>query len=122
MVDLKQIFTTTSIVGLFVFGIMFFIISVQADNGVSTPITNDSRINTVYGNLSSQLSIAKSNEQKVFNTFGNTTPTQSYGELEVGSIFPQTNTVKSTATYLSLIISFIGWFLSPSVLLHFGDR
>lgn len=93
--DLKQLMITMGVFGLCLFAIMSFIITTQTDNSVSVPITNNTLINQTYGDLYSEISSSQTRTQSVLNTFGNTTPTQQYGELEINSIVSPTRTIRT---------------------------
>ncbi len=93
--DIKRLFINMGILGLFVFGMMAFIITTQTSNSVNIPITNNTLINETYGDLSSSLSGSQTKSETVLGNFGNVTPTQQFGELEVKSIIPTTKIVKT---------------------------
>lgn len=93
--DLKQLMITMGVFGLCLFAIMSFIITTQADNSVGIPITNNTLINQTYGDLYSEISSSQTRTQNVLNTFGTTTPTQEYGELEITSIVSPTRTIRT---------------------------
>jgi hypothetical protein len=93
--DLKKIMINMGLLALFVFGIMFFILTTQTDNEVSVPITNNSLINETYSDLSDSLENSQSQTQDYVDNFGKNTPTEQYGELEVKSIVSPTRTIKT---------------------------
>lgn len=110
--DIKRLFSTMGILGLFIFSIMAFIIITQVDNGVISPITNNTLISTTYTNLNDTLLSSQSKTQSASQVFNNITPTQQYGELEVTSIVSPTKIAKA------IIIGFWNIFIKlPQVIL-----
>jgi hypothetical protein len=93
--ELKKTFGNMALLGLFIFGIFFFIISVQTDNNVAIKITDNTIINRTYGDLSSELGSTQGKTQGSMDTFGTTTPTQEFGEIEITSIVSPTRTIKT---------------------------
>lgn len=93
--DVKTLLVNFGFLGLFTFSILAFIIITQTDNSVSTPITNDSRIGNVYYELNQSLINSKTQSQSSSDSFGNVTPTQEFGELEVTSIVSPTRVAKT---------------------------
>lgn len=103
--DLKTVMINMGISALFIFGIFSFIITVQTNNSVSIPITNNSFINETYGDLSSEISSSSTKSETYKDTFGTTTPTQQYGEIEINSIVSPTGTIRSmTLGFLNILI------------------
>jgi len=103
--DVKKLLVNMGLLGLFVFGMMAFMITTQSDNSVSNPLTNDSRIGNTYSTLEGNLTNAKSTAQTSSDSFGNVTPTQEFGELEVTSIVSPTKVAKT------IIVGFWNTFL-----------
>jgi len=93
--DIKKILSNMGISALFVFAIMSFIVITQQENNVDIPITNNSIISEAYSDLDTDISNANTQAESSSNTFGNITPTQEYGELEVTSIISPTRTAKT---------------------------
>lgn len=93
--DLKKMLTNMGILGLFIFGMMAFIIITQINNEVSIPITNNTLINETYGSLSGNLTDAETQAQTGAENFGNVTVTRPLGELEVTSVISPTKVAKT---------------------------
>ncbi len=93
--DVKRLFTNILILGLFIFGMMAFIVITQTNNSVKFPMADHPLFNSTYGNLSKELSGSQQESQTSLSNFGNVTPTQQFGELEVKSIIPQTRIMRS---------------------------
>lgn len=103
--ELKKIMINMALLGLFVFALFAFIITTQSDNNVAVPITNNSLINTTYGDLENEITSSQREVQSSMNTFGNTTPAQQFGELEVNSIISPTRTARAmTLGFFNIII------------------
>jgi hypothetical protein len=110
--DLKKLFTNMAILGLFTFSLMAFILTTQNENDVQTPITNNTYINSSYGDLYDKLSDSKSSAEEASGNFANTTPTQEYGELEITSIVSPTTITKT------ILLGFYNIFIKlPQVIL-----
>ena len=93
--DLKKIMVNMGILGLFVFGIMSFIITTQSDNDITNKLINNDLMNETYGDLNTELKVSQGRTQNFSNTFMTTTPTQQFGELEINSIVSPTRTIKT---------------------------
>lgn len=93
--DLKALLITMGTLGLLIFGMMSFILITQNDNQVAIPITDNTLINATYGELQSELNSAQTKSESSLSTFGNVTPTQQYGELEINSIISPTRTIRT---------------------------
>lgn len=91
--DVKSIFGNMALLGLFIFGIMAFIIINQSNSDVNDKLTNNTLINSTYNDLES--SLASSDAKTASDNFGEVPPTQQYGELEVTSIVSPTKTAKT---------------------------
>ena len=91
--DLKKLLSTMGILGLFTFSIMAFIITTQNDSEITNKITDNEFINQSYSDLGVELS--STSAETASNTFGEVTPTQEYGELEVTSIVSPTKVAKT---------------------------
>jgi len=110
--DIKKLLTSMGFLGLFIFGIMAWVVITQADNDVELPITNNTLINETYSSLEDELSEAQESSETASGTFGNVTPTQQYGELEVTSIVSPTRIAKT------IIVGFWNIFIKlPMVIL-----
>lgn len=93
--DFKKITINMMLASVFILAVFSFVIVTQQDNDVSYLITNDSIINDTYGDLYSQLDDAKGDANLSSSTFGTTTPTQSYGIVDVTSVVSPTRIFKS---------------------------
>lgn len=91
--DLKKILVTMGIFGLLLYSIMAFIITTQDDSDVAYTILSNEVINESYGGLRTNLS--SSAAETSAGNFANVSPTQSFGEVEVSSIFSPTKTAKT---------------------------
>jgi len=116
--DLKKLLMNIGILGLFVFSIITFIVITQGNNSVSNPITNNSIISTTYSDLNTTLGSSQRQAQTASDNFGNITPTQQYGELEVTSIVSPTRIAQTMILglwniYIKLPILILG--VSPAV-------
>ena len=93
--DFKNTFINFALLGLIIFGTMAFIIQFQHDNNSNERIMDNDIINqtynSLYGNLSGQFDT--SNTQSAI--FGNTTPTESYGEVQIDSVVSPTKAFKT---------------------------
>jgi len=114
----KQIIINMAMLGLFVFAIMSFIVITQTDSSVTNKITTNPIINESYGDLESKLIESETRSKVVSDNFGNVTPTQIFGELDILSIIGTTRTVKTLTTgfwniLIKLPLSILG--VSPVV-------
>lgn len=96
MSSIKSIVMNMIILGIFVFGIMNFIIIMQVNNSVSPEnrITNNSLINKSHGNLASSLNQQTTAETSL-NSLEDVPPTEYVGDLDVGSTVSTTRTTRS---------------------------
>ena len=96
MSSIKSIIMNMIILGIFVFGIMNFIIIMQVNNSVSPEnrITNNSLINESHGNLASSLNQQTAAETSL-NSLEDVPPTEYVGDLDVGSTVSATRTARS---------------------------
>lgn len=103
--DFKKTFINFALLGLLVFGIMSFVIIFQSDNGATEKITDNQLINTTYNSLYGNLSNADNTANEQNSIFGNVTPTESYGEVQIDSVVSPTKAFKSLilGTYNILI-------------------
>ena len=90
MVDFKGFFINIVVMGVVILGIMSFIIISQTNNNTENLITNNSIINNTYGNLYGNISSVQSTGDLAGQNFGNITPTQSYGIVDVTSVVSPT--------------------------------
>lgn len=93
--DFRKTFINFSMLGLVIFGMFSFIIIFQYDNNSSERLSDNEIINDTYNNLYIELGEAQKvgNEQNTI--FGETNPTQSYGEVEINSVVSPTKAFKS---------------------------
>jgi hypothetical protein len=116
--DFKGIFINLMVVGVLVLSIMSWIIITQQDNNTAQLITNNSIINDSFGALTVNLGSAQDIGDSAQSTFGNITPTESYGIVAVTSIVSPTKLFRSliVGTYNILIelpIKILG--VSPAI-------
>lgn len=95
MADIKSILTNMALFAIISFGIFAFIIITQTDNHVSIKITNDSRINDVYLELNSTFISSQTLSSNSLDSFGNVTPSEQYGTIDVTSIVSPTRIAKA---------------------------
>lgn len=93
--EFKKIFINFALLGLIVFGMMSFIIIFQSDNNSTERITNNQIINKTYNDLYANLSTSQTTAQQQNTIFGDVTPTESYGEVEIDSVVSPTKAFKS---------------------------
>lgn len=103
--DFKQIFITVMVAGVMVLSMMQWVIITQTQNNPAELITNNSLINESYGALIVNLEGAQGVGDTATTTFGNITPTQSFGIVDVTSIVSPTRLFRSllVGTYNVLI-------------------
>lgn len=95
MADFKNIVGNMMIAGILVLSIYSWIIITQTNNNPGALITQNSVINKSYGNLYNNLSSAQGTGDSASSTFGNITPTQSFGIVDVTSIVSPTRLFRS---------------------------
>ena len=94
--DVKKILLNMAFLGIFVFGVMSFIVITQNENSVTIPITNDSLMNDTYGYLEANLSSTQSQAQSSDKAFFNSSiPTEPTGDLSITSIFSAGKTARA---------------------------
>lgn len=103
--DFKKTFISIALLGLIVFGIMSFAIIFQANNDATERLTDNQIINNTYNSLYSNLSSSQTAANEQNSVFGNVTPTESYGEVQIDSVVSPTKAFKSLilGTYNILI-------------------
>lgn len=103
--DFKKTFINFALLGLVVFGIMAFAITIQNDNSSTERLSNNELINDTYGTLGTNLGNSQSIADEQNSVFGNVTPTESYGEVQIDSVVSPTKAFKSLilGTYNILI-------------------
>lgn len=97
MSDIKSILINMAMLGILVFGLMAFILTVQVDNSVdsSSRITNNSLINSSYSDLESTLEQSQDDSQLSLNASEQIPSTDSIGDLDVSSTISATRTAKT---------------------------
>lgn len=93
--EFKKLFINFALIGLIVFGMLSFIIIFQSDNNSNERITDNQIINKTYNDLYSNLSSAQSTASNQNNVFGDVTPTESFGEVQIDSVVSPTKAFKS---------------------------
>jgi hypothetical protein len=93
--EFKKIFLNFALLGLIVFGMMSFIIIFQFDNNSNERITDNQIINKTYNDLYANLSSSQTTAQQQNSIFGDVTPTESYGEVQIDSVVSPTKAFKS---------------------------
>jgi len=93
--EFKKLFIGFALLGLIVFGMLSFIIIFQNDNNATERITSNQIINRTYNDLYSNLSDAQTTAENQNRIFGNVTPTESFGEVQIDSVVSPTKAFKS---------------------------
>lgn len=93
--DFKKLFVSFALLGLVIFGMLSFTIIFQNDNNANENILEDDIINSTYYTLYGNLSNAETSSKEQNIIFGNVTPTESYGEVQVDSVVSPTKAFKS---------------------------
>ncbi len=83
------------LLGLFVFGMMSFIIVTQNDSSVNNSLVTNDLINESFEDLQSELGSAKSQATATTDTFGEVPPDTQAGEIKLSSIFAVGRTIKA---------------------------
>lgn len=96
--DFKTVAINLMVVGVLVLAIMSWTVITQTQNNPSQLITNNTLINQSYGDLTTNLNSAQSTGDNAEDTFGDITPSQSFGIVDVTSI------VSPTRVYRTLIV------------------
>jgi hypothetical protein len=105
MTDFKNLFINVVVVGVLTLAIFSWVIIVQTQNNPAQLITNNSLINDSFGELTSNLEQAQDNANTASETFGEITPSQSFGIVDVTSVVSPTRIFRSllVGTYNVLI-------------------
>ena len=93
--SLQKTFVVFAILGLFIYGIMSFVIITQENNDAENKITDHDTINDTYGELYTQLTDAETETETIIGNFTRRSPTETFGELSVTSIFSPTSKLKT---------------------------
>ncbi|KKM66962.1 hypothetical protein LCGC14_1475930 [marine sediment metagenome] len=94
--DIKTILRNMVVLGILVFAIFSFILTVQLDSGLNSAqlITNNSVINESFGYLQSNLS-QQTGAENALNSLEDVPPTEYVGDLNVGSTVSATRTARA---------------------------
>ncbi len=87
---LKSIFIKMILVGVIFLSIMNWVIITQTDNDQTNLITNNTLINSSFGELTDNLNAANSQTEIASGTFSNSTPTSTLGFVTITSIVSPT--------------------------------
>ncbi len=87
---IKNIFIKMVTVGIIFLAIMNFIIITQTDNDPTNLITNNTLINSSFGDLTSNLNTLNSETDLASATFSNETPTSTLGFVTITSVVSPT--------------------------------
>lgn len=93
--DFKSLAVNISIVGVLILAIFSWTIVTQTQNNPQNLITNNSIINSTYYELYGNLSAAQAQGDQASSTFGNITPSQSFGIVDVTSVVAPTKIFRS---------------------------
>jgi hypothetical protein len=93
--EFKKMFINFALLGLIVFGMLSFVIIFQSDNNSTERVTNNQIINKTYNELYANLSSSQSTASQQNAIFGDVTPTESYGEVQIDSVVSPTKAFKS---------------------------
>lgn len=93
--EFKKVFINFALMGLIVFGMLSFVIIFQSDNNSNEKIIDNQIINKTYGDLYGNLSNSQSIASEQSDIFGEVTPTESYGEVQIDSVVSPTKAFKS---------------------------
>lgn len=101
----KELFISILMIGVVILCIFQWVIITQEDNNTENLITNNTIINNSFGNLYTNLSSAQTDADTSSTNFGNITPSQSFGIVDVTSVVSPTKVFKSLTigTYNVLI-------------------
>lgn len=117
--NIKYILINFITLGILIFGIMSFIITIQSDSNlaVGNRITNNTYINDSYGNLETSLDKQSSAENSL-NSLNEVPPQEEVGDLSIASIVSTTWSSRSIITglwniYVKLPMVILG--VSPAV-------
>lgn len=120
----RETFLIFALIGIFVFSMLSFGITLQLNNGVTDPITNNPVINSTFNRLESNLSSYGSQTQAQRASFESEIPERGFGTLIIFSIVSvgQKFTAIIITTYNILIVlpaSILG--ISPVVISVLGS-
>ena len=87
---IKDIFIKMTVVGVLFLAIMSWVIITQTDNDVTNLITNNTLINSSFGDLTTNLNNINVQTETASGTFSNSTPTSTLGFVTITSIVSPT--------------------------------
>ena len=97
--DFRGIITNLLVVGLIIFNILSWIITLQNDNNNAQAITNNTLINQTYGNLEANLSSSQTTFETASGNFQNITPdTQTIIGVDISPILSLTSLGRTMTT------------------------
>ena len=91
----KNIFISFALLGIVIYGMMSFIITIQDKNSAPEMITSNPLINQTYASLTASLNDSQNVGNEQNSIFGQIKPTESYGEVEIDSIVAPTKAFKA---------------------------
>lgn len=84
--DFTAMFTKFSIIGLMIFGILAFIITLESDNSVENTIEGEDSISNIYDDLGNKLGSFRDNASTQKQLFDKDNPTEGFGSILLFSI------------------------------------
>ena len=93
--DFKQLVIGMTVFSLLIFSAMSFIINIQDQNNADENIKENTLINKTYYDLQGNLSGTQTEGETASGVFGDITPSQQFGELEVTSMVSPTKIFKT---------------------------
>ncbi len=102
----RQVFITFSIISLFVFATISFVVSFQTENNVSSSILENELINRTFVSLNDDISDQETDSNSSKNSFESEIPAPGFGSLIIFAIVgvAQTFTSIITTTYNVIIV------------------
>ncbi len=88
--NFKEVFIRLMVVSVIMVSMFSWVIITQLENDTTNLITNNTLINTSYGQLIGNLSGAESTAATASTNFGSITPSESFGILSISSIVSPT--------------------------------
>ena len=82
----REVFITFSLIGVFVFAAISFVVTTQRDNGVTNTILENDVINRTYSNLETDLGGLGSNSSTQKDSFESEIPERGFGSLIIFAI------------------------------------
>ena len=87
---IKDIFIKMTVIGVLFLAIMSWVIITQTDNDPTNLITNNTLINSSFGDLTTNLNNINAASETASGTFSNSTPTSTLGFVTITSIVSPT--------------------------------